>query len=262
MDSNQISFVLIGDCNDGYCATAISSIRQWFPGSEIIISTTQQNPNPYFSCDKLIINKDPGELINDKHQGNISLNRLIVNSYEGCKSAKNPIIIRSRTDIKFFSNAILNEYEKYLEFSERLLHSSVLSEKVLIGDLFTSSDLALHPSDWLMMGPADVITEYYNVPLKRYDQISDSEDHLLHRNEQYVFLSNIHKDNEWASVYIKYDTDRSNLEVSQWFLLDNFYISNRKNMGFNSIKHNYSYNTFWNYEQYKDLWTKLKVNNL
>ncbi len=258
----KLSFVLIGDSNDGYCRQSITSIRQWFPGAEILVSTSI-TPKDHLEWDKLILNEDPGELINTNHQGVKNLNRLIVNSYAGWEAASSEMVIRSRTDVKFFANSILEEYADYDNwYAERFLPKSVVENKILIGDMFTSMGLCYHPGDWVLMAPKDTLVEYYNVPLKGTNEISASPDHQLHRTEQYVFLANIWKHYDRSSVYIKYDVDQDQYQrlLSWQFLIDNFYISNRKDMGFNCIKYNYPYNQSWNHESYGHFYKKFTGN--
>ncbi len=261
IESKDLSFVIIGDPNESYLDKTISSIKQFYPDSEIILSTCIV-PNRDISNDITVcLNQDPGPLIDklNGHEANKNLNRMIVNSRNGCAVATRKYVVRLRNDLIFHNNNLLSFYQKFIENDLPRKEKTVVIDKIMVCDTwtmhpFSNNGLSFHPSDWLMMSSKASLVEYFSIPLKKAEEISNSESKVLHRNEQYLFLCNVWKRFPSDSVNIKYDVDTWYPGPALQFLLHNFFVSNRYELGFNCLKYpNLPPSNIWSYSSYQDL---------
>lgn len=260
ISSKDLSFVVVGNVNDPNTDIALNSIKEFYPDSEVILSTVVP-PNRDIDIDFTIaVNKDPGELIDtiNGHEANKNLNRLIVNSQVGCWAATRNYVVRTRNDIVFNSDSLISFYEKFKALDRPPSQKTVVLDKIMIGDIwtmhpFSPNGLSYHPSDWVMMSTKESLLEYYSIPLKASNEISDGESKLFHRNEQYQFLSNIWKHTTRDLVNIKYDVDVSQARQAFSYLVQNFFISTRYELGFDSVKYpNLGPSSIWSYSNYQD----------
>jgi hypothetical protein len=162
----EISFVVQGAIDrshretDGNPVTqsCLQSIRRWYPGSEIILSTWEGSNVEGLDYDVLVTSPDPGAY-NVMRPGHTETfygngNRQIVSTLSGLKQATRKFAVKLRNDVNFNGNRWM---EMWGRFPERTAEWRMFQERVIVANLYTRNPLRdvrkpFHPSDWFMFG--------------------------------------------------------------------------------------------------------------
>jgi len=178
----------------------LTSIRAYYPESEIILSTWDGSDTSSVEplCDKIVRSQDPGGYVVEI-DGYLNVNRQIVSSQAGVQQATRPYAIKTRTDILFTSDDLVNLYMRYnvLQKNGGILG---LSEKLLVTNL-TSINPERCPyvfaiSDWIYAGKTEDLKQFLNVPLypEEFTRFFKSgETSLKYNAEQWLIIKNIEK---------------------------------------------------------------------
>lgn len=252
IDSKDISVIVQGAIEENTKYT-LSSIRKYFPDSEIILSTWEGSNCDGLEYDSLIINKDPGgapcgawkdEPINNNG------NRQIVSTKNGILKACRKYCLKLRSDLVILGDGLLKSFDinNYQDEKYR-----IFSHKILIGELFTRKNFVyyrngreysvphpFHPSDWFMFGYTDDLKKMYEsvdmIPknelggyvCKCAERMRDNEYKYTWRytTEQHIFLGIVRK----MFPNLKYDdwTDWSDeiIDLSDHIMKNNFLVLN------------------------------------
>ena len=165
IDPREVSFVVQGPVVlDGPAATrhVCASIRAFFPGAEIVLSTWQDAQILGLDVDTVTRSDDPGPL---PWAGNV--NRQLVSSLAGVRAAGRPYVVKLRTDTPFHSAALLDHWGRWPVRPDEL---RVFEERVLVPNIFMRrptylSPIPLHPTDWSYFGTRGDLLRLFDVGL-------------------------------------------------------------------------------------------------
>jgi hypothetical protein len=189
MYSKNLSFVVQGPIidKDNCTIRCLSSIRKYFPQSEIILSTWPNYDVKNISYDKLVVSyNDPGD-----HYMN--LNRQIITTQRGLEKASNDTSIKIRTDIIFSNDNILQYYGKWNiknimpVFDDIIMVSNMQTIDPENNVEMKSWHRCFNPSDWAIMGATSDLGFLFDIPL-----IDNSVEFTI-SPEQYIWLHTIQK---------------------------------------------------------------------
>lgn len=193
IDYRKVTFVLQGPPavseNINSTKTAISSIKQHYPGSQIIFSTWEGcDSEDEYDVDLLLINTDPGGLRVPCGKRLNNVNRQLVSSLNGLRKVKTQYAVKVRSDLIFTSSAFLNQYPHHklyrdpsFGFSEQWLLSANITSK----DPSLTGGIAFHPSDWLTFGLTSDLVRIFSA------ELISTRDHVGQQlaPEQYIWIS-------------------------------------------------------------------------
>ncbi|MCI8285824.1 MAG: hypothetical protein HFE90_11335 [Firmicutes bacterium] len=172
IDTKDISVVVQGAVCD-YTSTCISSIREYLPGAEIVLSTWEGTNTDGLDYDILVLSEDPGafDCHNYDFQKVNNVERQVKSTYEGLKMATKKYAVKIRTDFSLTSANFLNWHNKYTRknkecsfFDERLLCCTIYSRN----PRYTYNrglQLVAHPSDFFFFGLKSDVLRLYNMDL-------------------------------------------------------------------------------------------------
>lgn len=210
MDTRDISIVIQGAVDKINTPKCVKSLRKYFPGSQIIVSTWEGTNINALDADDFILSKDPGGF-RDKFCTTFVNNTLrqIVSTKAGVARATGQYILKIRSDLIFKSSNFLNLFTAY---PHRNSDKPVFSQRVIFSSFFTKSfcssktidqPLPFHVSDWFVFGYADDVQFLYDIELPKeplnswylseinYQGVKPNLLGASHRYapEQYIFFS-------------------------------------------------------------------------
>lgn len=190
IESKDISVVIQGAVSRE-TVILIRSIRQYLPEAEIVLSTWKGSIVDGFDYDELILNEDPGAVsavIDLRRKFNI--NRQIVSSVNGIKSATRPYILKCRSDMVLIGTDFLKFWDMY---PQRDAKYALAEHKIIIPSLYTIKGeffgdrfhpTPFHISDWCAFGIRQDIENMFDIPL--VDMVDFSRYFVYHpRTKEY-----------------------------------------------------------------------------
>lgn len=235
----KISFVVQGpisersEFQEGVYSTyeVLASIRNFFPEAEIILSTWKGSDTSRLIFDKLILNDDPGSIMVNGIA--INVNRLIASTKAGLIEASNPIVVKTRTDVKFISNNLYNHLHLIVPIKSKfgIFNEFVLSTAYYVRNPIRNNWL-FHPTDIFLAGKKEDILSYFEVPLASKNNLIDNAQNLKMVAEQYLFIENIIKkrNRNYNMPYMDYVNLNFFLN-SERYLFNNFTFFTTKELG-------------------------------
>lgn len=255
INNEEITFVIQGPIlnDNNVTKKSCESIRKYFPGSQIILSTWKESNTINLEYDHKIENNDPGSPENYFLKKEIpnNINRQIISSYNGIKKVNTKFAVKMRSDMYFVSNKLL----KLLEIVDTS-KSNYSSKKIIIpSNMAINPDreykLLFHPSDTFFAGLSKDIYELFDIPLMdnftmRYfkDKDTDIINYLQissrYTCEQYIFYSYLKKK---ISLYFKnaFDYSKENRVLHDKIFSNLFICIRNSKIGVNCYKHPMSY---------------------
>ena len=166
--SDQISFVLQGKNIKGQTAKCCKSIRKYFPESEIIFSTYENEDCGDLDCDLVEKIVDPGAtLLSGRMYNNI--NRILATTKAGISKASKEYCCKIRSDMCFDSDKLLFIYNNFHKrndmisiFKQRLVFYQLWSRKYELLNNKFKIDCPWYLSDWLCFGYTVDVARYFN----------------------------------------------------------------------------------------------------
>jgi len=123
IDDKDISFVIQGPVSsfkgreqgEGITKKNISSIRQLFPKSTIILSTWKGQDTSQLNVDRTLLLDDPGsnDVFNDGEKQTLNNNRQLLSSHQGLLAVTTKYAAKVRTDNLISSRQFVYLYEQY-----------------------------------------------------------------------------------------------------------------------------------------------------
>jgi len=136
ISSRDISFVVQGAIDRAATPACIQSIRQWYPGAEIVLSTWESADVNDLDYDVLVTSPDPGAY-NVMLPGTVTVmgngNRQIVSTRNGLLKASRKYVVKLRNDIVFSGDKWLDMWDR---FPERFPEWRMFRERVIIGSWY------------------------------------------------------------------------------------------------------------------------------
>lgn len=239
INNQDITFVVQGPQffrqGENLSLAAVRSIKKYYPGAQIIFSTTDTDIDARFSDikDCCVLSVDDVGTLKLEGLNPQNSNRQIYGTFKGLQNCTTKWVCKTRSDVYFVKWFDFQKVlEKFLLFSDiskinssgkKLVVSNVTSKRFAIGE-----DYLHHVSDWFYFGKTVALREIFSVPL--VNEVSDNNAVPYKSCEQYIWES-------WAKKYIEVD---ESLEGAESFLVTNAIIINASSLGFKSFKRGYS----------------------
>lgn len=253
VDPCDISFVIQGKI----CSTTIitvESIKKYFPGAEIIISTWKDCCTEFPNVDHVIKNDDPGSVKhNFVHNAYNNQNRQVVSTLAGIHASTRKYICKIRTDFYFENNNILKLYGLHPARSSDFL---LFRERVLIPSIYTRSfsgetgrPTPFHPSDFLSFGLKEDIEALFSAvgiisyqeecdwSFKHPERLPYADNRWRFPPEQSIFVALVKKHFPDVRFDDLTDFDSKNIKQSNDIIFNNFSIFDPDQLGLRSPKH-------------------------
>ena len=226
----EYSFVVQGSVQPT-TRKALTSIRKFFPGAKIILSTWQGEPINSLSFDRVIHNEDPGGLpimVGGAQMREENTNRQIVSTVEGLRAVTTPFAVKVRQDLVFSSSNLLTIFGSIYNCIKPGPRSPFES-KILVSTFNTQDPHSFlgfknQLSDWFMVGKTSDLLNYWSGPLIEWNQVDFDEDNWPDSQfkngfqfgrfsaEQHIFNRWLSKHNIATPIYFR-DPEYSLTEV-------------------------------------------------
>lgn len=244
----KISFVVQGpvitqsDMRLGVYSTAdvLQSIRKYYPGVEIILSTWKGTETDGLSYDQLVLNEDPGGFMHNGVQ--VNCNRLILSAKAGIRKASNPFVVKTRTDILFKDGNLANKLKYITPVKSKygVFQNTVLSTIYYVRDPL-KLNLVFHPSDIFLVGTKEDLLSHFDVPMAMRNFYVNEDESTRIVPEQYFLVHNIltKKNIDFHIPYWGYTKLHYFIE-SEKYLFNNFLFFDTRELGVEFPKRLYS----------------------
>ena len=242
INTKDISFVVQGPVTRPSINLCLDSIRKYFPGAEIILSTESQDLNG-LDYDVPVIINDVGNDILRNSPFKLNVKRQIYSTQKGLEKVSRKYALKVRSDIEFTGNNFLKYFDEFNKYDENY---RVFNKRILVPMIQHSryGDFLFFPTDWLHFGLAEDIKNFFNIPYNTDDNNAYVYEHPLYNQSRHDGLSEFNKNifscQYWSEQYIffkcllangkKIDfrdwthvTDEMRLE-SEKYLVNNFFI--------------------------------------
>lgn len=159
----EVSFVVQGPVEPELTPRCCDSIRAWFPGAEIVVSTWRGADTSRLECDEVVVSEDPGTL----EPFSYNTNRQLVSSLTGIRASSRPLVAKVRSDLVFHGDSLLRHWRRWDQYADG---PRVFGDRVLVPNVFTRKPTYLyplphHPSDWAFFGARADVELLFDVPL-------------------------------------------------------------------------------------------------
>lgn len=195
MEKTSITFVVQGPVREK-TSDSLKSIRYYFPGSYIILSTWKGEDVSNLDFDKLVLNDDPG-VLNIFLDGNVvnkeNTNKQILSVSNAISNVKTKYCVKSRTDIEFTNDNFIKFYFENINKYSREKNHSNLSQRVLVSSINTPNpncflQYVCQVSDWFHFGLTEDIKKIWSQELIRQSDFYHNEDKIPDREYKNGFL--------------------------------------------------------------------------
>lgn len=280
IDSKDISVVVQGAVDKDITPKCLESIRKYLPEAEIILSTWEGTDVSGLEYDIVLLNKDPGAFLfgeGDKKNNN---NRMILSTSNGLSIVNRKYTLKIRSDMILLNNNICKIKDKYSRiskyrlFKNRIIVNDTYSIKYEENSYGEKHWRPFHISDWLFFGLTSDIKILFNIPLakepetSRYFEIHKMPKNKFHRfphlkwrmsPEQYV--TSICAIKNFPNIKFKHilDYNDKNIKQSEIFIVNNFIILSKYDLGIINAKARYLHLDIKNDENCKNGFYSKKV---
>jgi hypothetical protein len=204
----------------------LMSIRKHYPYSEIILSTWKGSDISDLSYDKIVLNEDPGAFVVDGIKRPFNHNRLVISTSSGISVATKDFVVKTRTDILFESDNILNILPLItpIEGPYAIFNSYILSTNYYVRNPMRVN-LYFHPSDIILVGKIEDMKFFFSAPMAERHKLVTENEEILMVAEQYLLLNSIEhaQDKRYSSGRIDY-TNIKHFMDSEKYLFSSFNI--------------------------------------
>lgn len=207
----------------------LQHIRKFLPRSKIILSTWEGSNLDGLDFDELVLNKDPGGFSHNYCDGVKvnNVNRLIVSSLNGIKTANSRYVFKIRSDFLLQGNSFLRFFDlfKFVESDFALFKHKILACSYFTRDP-SKSNLAYHPSDIAFFGFKTDLFDLFDI-----DLMTESDEFFFEKNgyrerryapEQFVFISFLEKRNRKVLCNNSKVIDKYQIVETERYLASNF----------------------------------------
>ncbi|CAK2025340.1 Wave lipopolysaccharide synthesis [Vibrio crassostreae] len=253
MKNSSITFLVQGPIREK-TRDSLRSIRTFFPGASIILSTWKGEDISHLDYDELTLNDDPGGL-NIFLDGDVvsteNTNRQIQSVSNAISHVTTQYCVKSRTDIEFTNDKFVKFYLENVNKYSRDTSFSNLSQRVLISSINTPNpncflQYVCQVSDWFYFGLTEDLKKIWEQELIEQSDFYHNEDNIPDREykngflfgrfsaEQIItrgFLSKHHK------VLPKYFRDENFIDFTNRFIASEFISAEPVRIGFTFLKY-------------------------
>lgn len=236
----NVSFVVQGKIQEN-TKSCLSSIRQYYPESTIILSTWETEIIDGLPYDVIVQSKDPGA-IECAPGYYYNLNRQIISTLHGLKMVKTELAVKMRTDTRILER-------KLSELLRNMSQGELLTNKVLALNLFFRDPrkfpLLFHIGDIFHFGKTCDLLNLWDIPLTPEPETSSwnvnrfnifNEFHSYkprYTPEQYIFIAFLNKYKINISLDYCCEINFQKLRCSETSIANNFDIFSLEELGIN-----------------------------
>lgn len=202
---SEITFVVQGPVQassdrsqiEGITQQCLSSIRQYFPGSTIILSTWQGQVVAGLDYDVLVESPDPGSnfVYNDGKKKQLNNNRQLVSTHQGLRKVNTQYAAKLRTDSVLCGRGFVDLFDQYADTSREeeyayLKQRIVTSSTYFIGSHY-GKPVYFHKSDIFDFGLTEDLLKVWSdtlIPELQFTLKPGSKERYP-ATEQYLCLS-------------------------------------------------------------------------
>jgi hypothetical protein len=171
ISSQDISFVVQGAIDRKDTPRCLRSVRQWFPKSEVVLSTWDSSDVSDLDYDVLVTSADPGAydvILPPGKKAQANGNRQIVSTRSGLLKATRKYAVKLRNDIMLTGDSWLDMFDR---FPERVPEWRMFEERLIIGSWYARNPRrevpkVFHPSDWFMFGLREDLLLLWDIDLE------------------------------------------------------------------------------------------------
>jgi hypothetical protein len=261
ISNEELSFIVQGEVTELTKKTT-ESIRNFFPGSKIIISTWQNSDVNNLDFDDLILSKDPGGIKAKVNGGTVNLLRQIISTLTGLKNCKTDYAIKIRSDMAFFGNNLLHHYSKFKNFQRSKGH--FISRVMILenGTLNPNNlyEMPFHFGDWFYFGKTKDLLKIFSINFSKEDELENAfywkkrpfpinninkKYFMRYRAETILTYFHISKKINLTLSHSN-DVSSDNIQQSEFHLVNDYLLANMNNIQLINLKHiNTSYLSTW-----------------
>jgi hypothetical protein len=253
--SSDISFVVQGNvdrkCVEGVGITerVLRSIREHYPGAEIVLSTWEGTKVDRLDFDTIVFSKDPGPT--ETHSKPLNVNRQIISSYNGILAAERPWVLKTRSDLEFYRPGYFDYLNKFVQFDERW---KFFDTKVTVTTA-TSKDprlwyhMPFHICDWTWGGKREDVEQVFDCEpypqefigyhwLKQVPKPFGFSRAMMDRRyyaESYLWFSLLSKHYDFEFQHA-FDISDDLIAIHEKILVSNLVMLDASDLGFHSLK--------------------------
>jgi hypothetical protein len=255
--NEDVTFVIQGSISDNATLHStnklIRSLKRFYPGSDLIVSTFQSLKLEKVECNNFVISNDPGSQKSNILTGAMNnVNRQITASREGLIQVNTKYSVKLRNDLIFKNNHLLKVLNA--RPPKAISSYSLTKEYVIICNFTTVNPskflkLPHHPCDWLYAGlTSDILSiwdikhfsdedaHYYEKPEFHKVSIHQRGDINRFRPEAFIWKSFLEKSVK-LDFEDSYDLSSDNIRITNQYFANNLVILTPRILGFKSQKH-------------------------
>lgn len=207
---------------------AVQSVRIYYPGAKVIVSTCGPLAMEVVGADKVVVVPDPGSFPYSTGPGSglNNVNRQIVNTLGGLRAVTTPYAMKLRTDFLITGSGALSYLDRFPVFDPEY---RVFRERMLA---FYSPDPRVsprpyHPSDQCFLGRTDDLIDLFDVPLMTAEEAVWRDGPFKanrYAPEQHIFINYLRKKGRTVACDTIYDTTPENCEETERYYASNFVV--------------------------------------
>lgn len=176
IEDRDITFVVQGPVQasssrgqiEGITTQSLNSIRQYFPQSQIILSTWKGQDLTGLDYDQVIELDDPGPntIYQDGEPLVLNNNRQIYSAHMGLKAVQTQYAVKLRTDNKLAGRGFVELYQRYAQVQRnedfQLLNSRVVTSSTFFITSHAGKPVHFHKSDLFDFGETQDLLKIWN----------------------------------------------------------------------------------------------------
>lgn len=236
----DLTFVVQGKIQPN-TRNCLSSIRQFYPGAAIVLSTWRGESLAELDYDIVLENEDPGGVEFANGAWN-NTNRQIVSTRNGLKAVMTRFAVKMRTDTQILDNKINTLLNQQLP-------AELFQNKIIALNLFFRDPrkfpLLFHIGDIFQLGRTEDLLDLWTIPLIQEQEASGR--HGSHFNifnefkhwpfryvpEQHIFIAYLAKHKIDASLQYCCQMDWRKASISEALIAKNFKLYTSEELGIN-----------------------------
>lgn len=267
IDASELSVVISGPIlgskqdRKEYTRKTCESVRKFFPGAEIVLSTWENEEVSGLDYDELVLSLDPGS-----STGNV--NRQICSRTAGIKKASREYVLAIRSESKIVRTDFMEDIDKY---ESHLGRYRFLKHRIVIPATYPACRGELfHIGDWYFLGHKEDLLKFWDVPYMDDSLYNNSEDDLLYNPHRYLITSFVKK--YYPLEFLKKsDINDKNKEIYEAVIAENFVVTGFYEYGIESLKYPLSHTLFnklfhrevgYTFCEWEELYNKYSGGNL
>jgi hypothetical protein len=212
----------------------LTSIRQHYPKSKIILSTWPNQQLDGLQFDEVVISEDPGSIRTHENLS-ANTNRLIVSTKNGLERVRTLRAVKTRTDIGILGVCP----DLFSDKDGQYFQKKIVGLNLFFRDPFKSNKL-FHMGDIFMSGLTKDLLNLWNSPLAEDFQLGRSLRVRIYNKypvrlapEQYLWLTFLRRQGIDIDLEYVEDVNIQKLALSEVSLASNFEIKTAAQLGLN-----------------------------